>query len=473
VPFAIALVTIRNLDQLVTFRRAVAASAVAVLISCNQGSNEAATAVDSHVDGSDSTVDIPGSTGNDEGEAGAAIEDSDPSDRGEPSVASPVLRLADSVIETFHDSDLNTCGTTKIHIDGPVRGFKDHNGVIHLTVSDPNAQGWQWTGLKAAFVSRPTAATRDCIPIMQGNSGNTDVTAFDQKTWIQALHFSAPTIHAYGHEDYFGTRTSEPGCHQAGTSDGLPYCWYASIALWQAVVQGSDSHLVFSRSGAAPDHVAIYPNVQYPGHASTPSAGWIGYGTPSNIVRGRNADGSLDGYFYMLAYTNSGYANQPKGVCLFRTSNPALRTSWRAWNGSASSPAFTQQMQNPYGAPNSPCAVVSPDVFQSYVRSIQWHAASQHYIAIFRDEGAVRYATSSNLLTWKGSAVLLTSTDSQASYPVIVDFDGGDLGDENFDSIHARGNTYLFYRKSIAPGHTRITRRALTISNYPVEGDAG
>lgn len=378
----------------------------------------------------------------------------------------PVLALADSVIETFHDSEANKCGTTKVHIDSPVRAFEDQNHVIHLTVSDPDARAWQWTGSVTGFTNNPKTARLDCTPVMTGNAGNNNIPSFDQKTWIQALYFASPTIYAYGHEDYFGTRTSERGCHKAGTVDGLPYCWYSSVPVWKATVPTSGTHLAFTKTATPADHVAIYPHVRYPGHAATPTAGWIGYGTPSNIIRGRNRDGSLDGYFYMFAYTNSGYAGQSKGVCLFRNPDPSVRSGWRAWNGSTAEPAFTQQMGNPYAVTNSVCAVVNPGTFASSVRSVQWHEPSRHFIAVFRDGNGVRYATSRDLLTWNESRSLLVSDTAAANYPVIIDFDGGDLGDDNFDQIYSNGKTYLFYRKSIEYGHTRITRRKIDVTNY-------
>lgn len=381
----------------------------------------------------------------------------------------PTLGLADSVIETFHDSEANKCGTQKVHIDGPVRAFEDQNNVIHLTVSDPNATGWQWTGSVTGFTNNPKTAALDCTPVMIGNSGNTDPSQFDQKTWIQAIHFAGSTVYAYGHQDYFGTRTNDPDCHDAGTTDGLPYCWYSSIPLWTATVSPPDRHVSFTRSSATPGHVAIYPHVAYPGDANTTSAGWIGYGTPSNIIRGRNQNGTLDGYHYMFAYSSSNYAGQGKGVCLFRSADPTDRTSWRAWDGSTTTPQFTQQMKNPYSNTNSACATVQPSLFNSYVRSVVWHKPSRHYIAIIRNSSAVQYTTSTDLLTWSTPQTLLTSTSSEAVYPVVIDFDGGDYGDSNFDRVYSNGKTYLFYRKSIVSGHTRITRRKIAVTNYPAD----
>ncbi|MDG2534237.1 hypothetical protein P6144_11295 [Sphingomonas sp. HITSZ_GF] len=384
----------------------------------------------------------------------------------------PVLALAEDAATTFHDSDTMKCGTQKVHIDSPARAFKDQNGTVHLTVSDPNAAGWQWTGANSDFTAEPKTATLDCTSVMTGNVAASnplmnDPTKFDQKTWIQAVFFQGSTVYAYGHEDYYGTRTAETGCHDAGTSDGLPQCWYASIPLWTSST--SATHLSFARSATAPDHGAIYPHVQYPGHSSTPTAGWIGYGAPSNIIRGRNPDGTADGYYYIFAYASAAYSGQSKGVCLFRSGDPTDRSSWRAWNGSTTTPGFTQTMGNPYSNTNSACAVVQPGTFNTYVRSVVWHKPSRRYIAFFRSSAAVRYTTSTDLLTWSTPQNLLTSTTDQANYPVAIDLDGGDYGDSNFDRLYSNGKSYLFYRVSVASGHTQIARKRIVVSNYSAD----
>jgi hypothetical protein len=385
----------------------------------------------------------------------------------------PTLGLADSVIETFHDSDVNLCGTTKVKQDGPVRLVEDQFNVIHMTVSDANATGWQWHGSVTGFTNNPKTAVLDCTPVMTGNVANNDPSQFDQKTWIQGFYFDGTTAWAYGHEDFWGNRVNnDPDCHKSGVTDGKPGCWYAAITTWKAnPVSSANRHLDFTRNGTAPDHVAIYPNVQYPGDALTPTSGWIGYGAPSNIFRGRNQDGTTDGYWYMFAYTNSGYASQAKGVCLFRSPDPADRTSWRAWNGaSTTSPVFDVEMKNPYGNTNGTCAVVQPTLFNSYVRSVVWHKPSRHYIAIIRKSTGVYYATSPDLMTWSAASLLLTSTTDEAEYPVLADFDGGDYGDDNFDRAYDNGKLYLFYRKKDATtGNLRITRRKIDVTNYPAD----
>lgn len=402
------------------------------------------------------------------------------------SLAAPALQIPSGApIETFHDSVADKCGTTEIRQDGPVRVFEDQFNVIHMTVSNAQAIAYQWTGSVTGFTNNPKTAALDCTPVMLGYVNNSDVSKFDEKTWIQGFHFDGTTAWAYGHQDHWGglPRFNNTNCHKSGDTyedpDGagpLPApepkarCWYASIATWKAnPVSSADRHLNFTRNGTAPNHTAIYPHVQYPGDLQTPKSGWIGYGAPSNIFRGRNQDGTTDGYWYMFAYTNSGFASQPKGVCLFRSNNPADQTSWRAWNGSTATPAFTQVMGNPYTTTNAPCAVVQPALFNTYVRSVVWHKPSRHYIAIYRiGATGVYWATSPDMLNWTQGGQLLASDSDAASYPVLIDFDGGDYGDDNFDRAYDNGKLYLFYRKKVS-GAVRITRRLVDVTNYPAD----
>ncbi len=401
----------------------------------------------------------------------------------------PKLTLSTGGFEVFHDSDRSPCGSTEVHIDSPVRAFKDQYGLVHMTTADPRGRAWQWTGSVAQFTSSQKEEQRaalDCTPVLEGNSGNNQMKWFDQKTFLQGFYFDSAGgyVYGYGHEDYFGTRLNDPDCHDGGTADGKPTCWYSAIALWKADALNTSpvGHLNFAKSNGVPWHIAIYPHVTYPGDAATPLTGWIGYGTPSNLVRGRNADGSPDGYTYMFAFASTSHGGQDKGVCLFRSDDPSVRASWRAWDDNASSSGFTQAMQNPYISTSStaPCAVVNPGEFDTPLRSVHWHAPSKHFIGIFRAKApssdgsrlvSVRYATSPDLIHWSPSASLFVGAADGVIYPAILDFDsasdlGGSAGDYNFDTIYDQGKIYLYYRTSVASGHTQIKRRLLEVSNY-------
>lgn len=424
------------------------------------------------------------------GLAGMAMQ---PSGR---AAAPPQLTIS-STWEVFHDSD-NLCEGKTVHIDSPMRAFKDQSGLIHMTTADPNGKAWRWTGSAAEFDAKTAAL--DCDWVMASYteaSKHNPIDRFDQKTFLQGFYFDPDTayVYGYGHEDYFGTRLDDPDCHKAGVKDGLPACWYSAVAIWKAdaLDTAPPKHLSFAKYNSAPWHIAIYPHVAYPGDSQTPPTpppgplppnppeygGWIGYGTPSNLVRGRNADGSLDGYTYMFAFASAhNHQGQPRGVCLFRSDDPSVRGSWRAWDGNTTNPGFIQPMNNPYISATAPCAVVNPGAFDAPLRSVHWHAPSRHYIAIYRDtekcqnctpRAFVYYTTSTDLIHWNPlQSLMTTSTANGISYPVVLDHDSASslgAGDYNFDTIYGQGRTYLYYRTRIAQGHTQIKRRLLQVSN--------
>lgn len=381
----------------------------------------------------------------------------------EPDPAPPVLGLVGEP-QTFHDSEAQRCESGPVHIDSPPRAFTDAAGLVHLIVAGPNGPTYQWTGSPDDFAAHPTTAELDCDMVMNGYVGNDDPAVFDQKVFAQALYYRAPYVYAYGHQDYFGTRTAEPGCHRSGTVDGLPYCWYSAVSVWKAKVEPPSTSLSFRIARPGPEHVAIFPNIAYPGHDQTPKAGWIGYGSPSNMIAGRDDHGRPDGSYYLFAYTSTGGGGQPKGVCLFRSTDPTRVNSWRAWTGDSANPEFTQRMRNPYLVDNEPCAVVNRAAFGSAVRTVVWHPESRHYIAFVTDSQGVKYVTSRDLLTWNPAQLL--SADQISGYPSVFDWDGGTGPGANFDVFTDGGRGYLYFRTSVAYGHTQINRLGLDITNY-------
>jgi hypothetical protein len=373
----------------------------------------------------------------------------------------PVLRLTDSAYPTMHDSK-TLCEGRRVRVDGPVRVFEDADHRLHMTVTGPDGVSFQWTGSPGAFANR--TAKLDCIPVQLGYTRNADPAAFDQKSFIQALHYRAGDVTAYTHQDYYGKRTAEPGCDPL---DQQHECWYSSVGAWGSAGAG---HLSFSHKGNA-----IYPHVPYPGHAATPAAGWLGYGTPSNIFRSRTLTGELDGYWYMLTRASVSHAGQSAGSCLWRTTDPSDIGFWRAWD--TGTETFEQPSRDPYAGQNAPCDVIT-GLGGAYVRSVAWHRPSRHYVAAWRTPKAVVYSTSVDLITWNTPKTLLTSTWEQANYPTVVDLSGGDWGDDNFDRLYSAGSTWMFYRKDLPDwGHHRLVQRRIEVANYlpdtPGSGNRG
>jgi hypothetical protein len=355
--------------------------------------------------------------------------------------AAPVLTVGQP--EVVHDSHENLCGTTELNTDGPVRAFTDDDGLVHLTVTNTSAVSYQWTGTAAAFTGG-TPVLR-CTPVLHSQTGNSnDPRDFNQRTWIQALYHDGSRVYAYGHEDFIGYRDgTRPDCVRPGTSGAEHICWYSAVTVWSAATGAT--HLSFQKVA---NHVAIYPRIAYPGDTATPAAGWIGYGTPSNIVRGP------DGAHYLFVYSSTGDTGQQKGVCLFRSRNPANPATWRAWTGSG----YTQRMVNPYSGTNTQCTVVGP--FAASLRAVVRHAESGRYIAVYRTGSAVVYATSTDLITWSTPETLLTATTDEANYVSVIDFSAGG----NHDTVHSDGQAYLYYRVRVANGYTQVVRRPITVT---------
>lgn len=425
--------------------------------------------------------------------------------------AAPVLRIVDGANHQIVQDDAKLCEGTKISMDSPVRAFEDQNDVIHMTIATPNAHGHQWTGPEGEHSRNETKL--HCDSVLRGDLLNAYHSQFDQKTFLQALHFdrSTNTVYGYGHQDNFATRIPKPDCYNTRPTPEVPgdpahKCWYSSVNYWQSPILAEEK---LSFTHVRGQHVAIYPHQHYPGNAQTPSSGWIGYGTPSNIVRGRDPEtGRLDGYSYMFVYTSANepatgttsFRGQEWGACLFRNADPSVRTGWRAYD--ADTGEFTQEMRNPYpdNSVNQPCDRISAETLpRQPLRSVVWHAPSRHYLAILRSSTHVQFATSRDLITWSEPQDFMPALACEANYPTIIDLAGGDYGDANFDRLYGRdrrspgpidpypendafeavtdanndvvsGTTWLYYRKKTSCENaglgTKVARRLIEIDNY-------
>lgn len=389
-------------------------------------------------------------------------------DAASPGVLNPpeVVVQLDTAIETFHDSAGERCGAVDVHIDSPVRTFVDSDSLVHLVTADQNGTAWQWTGSRAQFAGSPTAATRptlDCTPVMSGlGSGYPNVapSLFNQKSFLQSLHFDPVAGRVYGlaHTDYWGNRdASNTTCHDQGVADGKPYCWYAAVTLWSALASGT--HVTFARVAAPPNHVAVHPFAKYPGDAQSPTApGWIGPGTPSNIVRGFGPDGRPDGNHYVFVFVSRGFGGQERGACLYRTKDPGSPSSYVGFGGTD----FDVPSQNPFTtAPAVPCARVAPDLFVDEVRSLVRYEPLGVYVAFFQAGTVFSYASSIDLVHWSPRKPLLDVASGVGGgvYPSIVDHDADGVS----DVIGEGPNVFLYYRKTFSP-ETRIVRRRITVA---------
>ena len=274
----------------------------------------------------------------------------------------------------------------------------------------------------------------DCAPPLPSH-GKEDPAAYDDASWIAATWTEdGRHVTALVHHEYQGN--THPG--RCPARDYMA-CWYNSVVS----VASEDGGRSFRR----PEPPAVV--------AAAPFRQEVGQGrhrdffNPSNIV----ADGAAH---YMLAAT-TGWKGQDSGACLFRSTDPANPSGWRAYNGRD----FAARFPDPYRtSPQSPtCRPIEP--FPAPVGSIGRHRGTGAWIAVFQAKADGKafpesgfYTTSSrDLLAWDKPRLLLagaTLYDDPChaggrliAYPSLID---RDAKGRNFDDL---GDTAELYFASL------------------------
>ena len=246
----------------------------------------------------------------------------------------------------------------------------------------------------------------DCH-VALGSPYSADPARYDDRNFVAATWTSdgrevSALVHHEYHADQFGI------CKATGDLA----CWYNTVVAYRSTNGGRD----FTK--AQPLVVAAAPFRQ-----DVEQGRQRGFFNPSNIVS--------DGTFFYALISTTGWTDQPFGVCLFRTANPAESGSWRAFDGSG----FTIHYGDPYGAkvphPRT-CQPIAPFVFP--VGSLTFHRASRTWIALFQakaDAGSLPvdgfyYATSPDLRHWGLPHVLLAGrtlyNDLCRAGPAIINY---------------------------------------------------
>ena len=136
----------------------------------------------------------------------------------------------------------------------------------------------------------------------------------------------------------------------------------------------------------------------------------------------------------MFAAT-TGRDGQPSGACLFRTSDVADASAWRAWDGEQ----FSVRYADPYRSREKPARACRPiEPFPAPVGAVVRHRLSGAWVAVFQAaadggrflEPGLYYAASRDLLAWDKPRLLLarkTLYDSPCgaseliAYPSLLD----------------------------------------------------
>lgn len=228
---------------------------------------------------------------------------------------------------------------------------------------------------------------------------------FVAATWTDDGRNISALVHEEYHADEHGR------CRVTGELG----CWFNSVLAYHS----SDAGATFRK--ASPPVVAAAPFRQ-----EVEQGRHRGFFNPSNIV----SDGA---YEYVFAST-TGWDGQPFGNCLFRTSNPADPSLWRAYDGRT----FSIRYGDPYRTRQQPgaCAAVGP--FTYAVGAVVRHRGSKLWIAVFQASAGgafpvdgFYYATGRDLLHWGAPRLLLPGKTlygdlckagpSIINYPALID----------------------------------------------------
>ncbi len=405
--------------------------------------------------------------------------------------------MADEAVEIVLDSSENACVSkgALLTIDSPVRAFHDEKRRQHLVFSNSGAKTYQIVSSRNNWLTEKPRFTAFCNALDKP-ANNPVPAAFDQRVFVQSLYYREGMLMAFGHNEYWG-RVSRFGprdklkdpemarnCRfEVGANFGRE-CRYVGISsrLNKIAPDGAVEEVPGQDFAS---QMAMYPHVVYPAHKDSSSMGWIGYGTPTNIVRGFDPlHGRPDGNFYFLARANAGvpdlkakrqpatapdFQGQTRGLCLLQSKDPMDPRSWGIWNGHVTNPDFSQQSQNPYiNKENSPCATIT---MPGDVRSIVYHRPSRHYVAIVQTSKQWGFITSQNLIVWSPMTKIIELDDVGAplkggvSYPSVIDHFGGNTREKNFDTVYSdKRSTYLYFRMNHPVyGHTMIGRKKISI----------
>jgi hypothetical protein len=211
-------------------------------------------------------------------------------------------------VEVVYNYSTQACANGDIP-DMGARAFRDASGNVHLIASNNINRGMVGTSLNTV--------QKVCNIIYQDDM-SADPSTIDDAGWLESFYtLDGQTIYGYASLDYHPYRHNLPCASSPPDTADTDNCWYSTII--QANSTDGGNTFVSPAPGVA-RFVAGSSYVFSPTHTAT-----TGALIHTNIV-------SMNGAYYMLVGM-AGDRAQTGGDCLFRTTNLADPTSWRAWDG--------------------------------------------------------------------------------------------------------------------------------------------
>ncbi|SFL06030.1 hypothetical protein [Methylorubrum salsuginis] len=351
--------------------------------------------------------------------------------------------------------------------DAPARAFRDATGGIALFglhYRNRALRGPDFDRLKI-----------DCRVVLD-SGGKGDPALYDDRSWITATWTEdGARVAALVHHE-FQANEHEGRCR----SKVYMECWYNTITA----AESRDGGATFARTHP-PAVVAGAPFRQ-----EEEQGRHRGFFNPSNIVG--------DGRWRLFLASTTGWdrpgSDQPAGVCLFRSDDPADPTRWRAWTGTGFTAAFPDPYRKAVKRPDT-CRPVGP--FPGPVGALVRQRGTGAWIAVFMAakggafeggafaESGFYWTASRDLLTWDAPRLLMAGAtlyddpckvggkvESKAgarliAYPSLLD---PEAAGRNFDDVGERA--LLTYATLKVEGCTitsdrDLVRRPVAIKVWP------
>ncbi len=273
--------------------------------------------------------------------------------------------------------------------DAPARAFRDATGGIALFglhYRNRALRGPDFDRLKI-----------DCRVVLD-SGGKGDPALYDDRSWITATWTEdGARVAALVHHE-FQANEHEGRCR----SKVYMECWYNTITA----AESRDGGATFART-SPPAVVAGAPFRQ-----EEEQGRHRGFFNPSNIVG--------DGRWRLFLASTTGWdrpgSDQPAGVCLFRSDDPADPTRWRAWTGTGFTAAFPDPYRKAVKLADT-CRPVGP--FPGPVGALVRQRGTGAWIAVFMAakggafeggafaESGFYWTASRDLLTWDVPRLLM------------------------------------------------------------------
>ncbi len=309
----------------------------------------------------------------------------------------------------------------------------------------------------------------------------------DNYEWINAIYKKGDTLYGLIHQEFHDT-VSQAICGPNWQSQAPDNpCWYNTITM----VTSNDDGKTFTQL-SSPDHIVADPPLAWDAAAMKQKP--YGYMNPTNIIS--RVEGGTIVYYYSFFTAQIGVGTQDptsSGICLMRTDNLDIPSSWRAWDGDG----FDIPMIHPYNGANPiitnepNCAYIHNTSLANITGHVTFNTFLQEYIMV--GIGAKNdtyspilpkpvkcgmwYARSKDLITWTPHKLVFESQfpNNQAqctanslitSYGSMIDQDQiNDPTDPNFeksdDTFHLY---YTVFNNPPTYSDRDLVRRPVTLT---------